>query len=211
MELTDDSGGEGYARYPTVEGEVILGDRAYATARGIYAVKGNNAHVVARLNPHNLRICNRNRERIFMLERENEVPKTGAIEFDIVIPVPPEKRSRSHKSWILAQAVAWIPARIVAGRTRNGDVIWILTTLSSAEASALRILELYRLRWQIELLFKRLKSLLHLDTLPSRRGPKAKSWMLARLLAAALAQKLVQPSGPFSPWGYELREERIHA
>jgi len=211
VELTDDSGGEGYARHPTVVGEVILGDRAYATARGIYAVRGKNAHVVARLNPHALRICATNRERIFILERENEIPNTGAIEFDIVIPVPPEKRSKSHKSWSLSKAVAWIPARIVAGRTRDGDVIWILTTLSNAEASALRILELYRLRWQIELLFKRLKSLLHLDNLPSRQGPTAKSWMLARLLAAALAQKLVRPSGPFSPWGYELREERIHA
>jgi hypothetical protein len=28
--------------------------------------------------------------------------------------------------------------------------------------------------------------------------------MLARLIAAALAQRLVQPSGPLSPWGYEL-------
>jgi len=64
---------------------------------------------------------------------------------------------------------------------------------------------LYRLRWQIELLFKRLKSLLHLDALPSREGPTAKSWMLARLTAAALAQRLVQPAGPLSPWGYVLR------
>ena len=69
---------------------------------------------------------------------------------------------------------------------------------------------LYRLRWQIELLFKRLKSLLHRDTLPSRQGPTAKSWMLARLIAAALAQRLVQPSGPLSPWGYELRIDSLH-
>jgi hypothetical protein len=67
---------------------------------------------------------------------------------------------------------------------------------------------LYRLRWQIELLFKRLKSLLHLDTLPSRQGPTAKSWMLARFLAAALAQRLVEPNGPLSPWGYEIRSEQ---
>ena len=62
-------------------------------------------------------------------------------------------------------------------------------------------MQLYRLRWQIELFFKRLKSLLHLDTLPSRQGPTAKSWMLARFLAAALAQRLVQPAGPLSAGG----------
>jgi hypothetical protein len=54
-----------------------------------------------------------------------------------------------------------------------------------------------------------LKSLLHLDALPSREGPTAKSWMLARLIAAALAQRLVQPAGPLSPWGYILREHRL--
>ena len=61
--------------------------------------------------------------------------------------------------------------------------------------SPVEILELYRLRWQIELLFKHLKPLLHLDSLPSRRGPTARSWMLARFLAAALAQKLLDPEG----------------
>ena len=42
---------------------------------------------------------------------------------------------------------------------------------------------------------------------PSREGPTAKSWMLARLIAAGLAQRLVQPYGPLSPWGYELRSK----
>jgi len=211
VELTDDRGGEGYARHPLRAGEVVLGDRAYATARGIYAVRTASAHVVARLNPHALRICGENRKRIFILAEEEKVPKVGAIEFNIIVPIPPEKRSKTHKTWSLSKAVAWIPARVVAARTREGKVIWILTTLPSEQVTPLRIMELYRLRWQIELLFKRLKSLLHLDTLPSRKGPTAKSWMLARLLAAALAQKLVQPAGPFSPWGYELREERLHA
>ncbi|MBI3417381.1 MAG: transposase [Verrucomicrobia bacterium] len=83
--------------------------------------------------------------------------------------------------------------------------------MDCTQASALQILELYRVRWQIELLFKRLKSLLHLDALPSRQGPTAKSWMLARLLAASLAQKLVTPAGPLSPWGYELQPVWLHS
>jgi hypothetical protein len=99
----------------------------------------------------------------------------------------------------------------VAARTREGTVIWLLTTLSAEQASWRELMQLYRLRWQIELFFKRLKSLLHLDALPSRQGPTAKSWMLARFLAAALAQKLVQPAGPLSPWGYELGETLVHA
>ncbi len=147
---------------------------------------------------------------IYLEEKEAQVPATGAIEFKILIPVPP-KPTKSHKTWDSAKAVAWISARAIAARTRTGEVIWILTTLDATVLPAVAAMALYRLRWQIELLFKRLKSLLHLDTLPSRQGPTAKSWMLARLIAAALAQRLVQPSGPLSPWGYQLRTEPLHA
>lgn len=205
VELTDERGGEGLTRHRIEAGEVVLGDRAYATARGVYAVHAAGAKVVVRLNPHTLRVCDQNRQRISLLSNEIEVPTVGAIEYEILIPIPPEKSSKSHKSWDLRKAIAWVPARAIAARTRHGDAIWILTTLEASQLPAMAAMQLYRLRWQIELLFKRLKSLLHLDTLPSRRGPTAKSWMLARFLAAALAHRLVQPSGPLSPYGYELR------
>ena len=210
VELTGHEGGEKLARYPVQAGEVILGDRAYATAREVHAVREAGAHVLVRFNPVTLRACDHNRKRIYLKKWERKVPKVGGIEFAILIPVPP-KPTKSHKTWDSAKAIAWVPARALAGRTREDEVIWVLTTVPKRELPTISGLELFRFRWQIELLFKRLKSLLHLDTLPSRQGPTAKSWMLARLLAAALAQRLVQPSGPLSPWGYELRTEELHA
>ena len=210
VELTDDSGGEKLARHRVGAGELVLGDRAYGTARGVYAARQAEAHVAVRFNPATLRTCDEHRCRLFLQEKETEVPITGAVEFSITIPVPPI-RTKSRKTWDSAQAIDWIPARAVAARTRHGEVIWILTTLSSAELPALAVMGLYRLRWQIELFFKRLKSLLHFDTLPSREGPTAKTWMLARLIAAALAQRLVQPSGPLSPWGYQLPTQSAQA
>jgi hypothetical protein len=204
VELTDDSGGEKLGRHHLGASEVVLGDRAYATARGLYAVRQEEAHVVVRFNPATLRTCDEKRRRIHLTDKEPEIPKVGAVEFKITVPVPPPPR-RSHKTWNSAKAIAWISARAIAARTRTGEVTWVLTTLPAKQMPAIGILGLYRVRWQIELLFKRLKSLLHLDALPSREGPTAKSWMLARLIAAALAQRLVQPSGPLSPWGYALR------
>lgn len=211
VELTGNEGGEKLARHAARAGEVILGDRAYATARGVHAMRQAEAHVLVRLNPVTLRMCDENKKRIYLEKRVRKVPKVGGMEFSILIPIPP-KPTKSHRIWDSAKAIAWIPARVIAGRTREGQVIWVLTTVPQQQLSTASALELYRFRWQIELLFKRLKSLLHLDTLPSRQGPTAKTWMLARLLAAALAQQLVQPSGPLSPWGYQLRpqEKELH-
>lgn len=204
VELTDDSGGEKFGRHRFRAGEVVLGDRAYGMARGIHAVRQAEAHVIARFNPDTLRTYDERRQRIYLAQEEAKIATLGEVEYKLLIPVPP-KATKSHKPWNIEKAIAWIPARAIAARTRSGEVIWILTTLDSLSLPALAVMGLYRLRWQIELLFKRLKSLLHLDTLPSREGPTAKTWMLARLIAAALAQRLVQPSGPLSPWGYELR------
>lgn len=210
VELTDALGGESLARHSFREGEVVLGDRAYATARGIAAVRASQADLVVRLNPHILRLCSEQRQR-FELLRE-EIPAVGEKTFDLLAPIPPDDlpRTKSHQPWPIKRAKDWIAVRVVAARTRKGEVIWVLTSLSEARLPAPQVLELYRLRWQVELLFKRLKSLLHLDTLPSRQGPTAKSWILARLLAAALAQKLLDPAGALSPWGYQVGRVRLY-
>ena len=124
------------------------------------------------MNPHTLRLCDENRRVISLRRRAKNAPKAGAIEYDLLVPIPPPKTSGSHKTRSLRKAVDWIDLRVVGGRTGTGEVIRVLTTLPRQEAPAPVILRLYRLRWQIELLFKRLKSLLHLDALPSRRGPQ---------------------------------------
>ena len=213
VQLTDETVREGYGRHPLEKRDVILGDRAYATARGVHAVRSCHAHVTVRLNPHTMRVCGRTRRKMHLLSRAGEVPQTGGKDFSILIPIPPERQTRSHKPWRREHAIAWESARVTAGRTRTGEIIWVLSTRRggpTADFPPLYILSLCRLRWQIELVFKRLKSLLDLDALPSRQGPTAKSWMLAKSLTAAVAQKLAEPSGAPSPWGYELCEGRLY-
>ena len=210
VELTDAHGGEGYGRHRLEAGEVILGDRAYATARGLHFIHRRGAYAVVRLNPFTLRVCDQHRNRVKIIEQECSVPKTGAVEFEYLIPVPPKTYTKSHRTWSLRNAVAWLRVRVVAARNKRGEVIWVIATLPRTVADATDVMELYRLRWQVELFFKRLKSQLHIDKLPSRKGPTAKSWILGRLIVAALAQKLVSPSGSFSPWGYNLRKAGTH-
>jgi len=209
--LTDCHGGESFRQHPVKAGDLVLGDRMYARARGIHAVRLKEAHVLVRLSPQSIRICDNERQILDLGRKEADIPAVGPVEIEVLVPVPPQSYRNGDTPWKLKNAQAWIPARLIGGRTRNGEAIWLLTTVPGVDLKPETVLVLYRLRWQIELAFKRLKSLLHLDTLPSRQGPTARSWMLARFLAAALAQQLVEPSGALSPWGYEVRPTGLYA
>ena len=75
----------------------------------------------------------------------------------------------------------------------------VVTSLPAKGYKAKDILAVYRLRWQIELAFKRLKSLLHMDKLPTRAEPTSRSWLYAHLIVALLSDDLSQEFLESSP------------
>ena len=76
----------------------------------------------------------------------------------------------------------------------------VLTTLM--QPSVPDIMEFYRRRWQIELSFKRLKSLLQLGHLKKTDKEGAKAWLQGKLLVACLIESLILTAERFPPWGY---------
>jgi len=82
--------------------------------------------------------------------------------------------------------------------------VW--TTLAES-FPALLVLELYRLRWQIELAFKRMKSILGLGHLPKKDPVSARAWLHGKIFASLLVERMVEAADTFSPWGYRLDSE----
>ena len=80
--------------------------------------------------------------------------------------------------------------------------VMIFTTLPVTRLGAADVLELYRMRWQIELAFKRLKQLLKLGRLPHKNAQAAQGWVLAKLVIALLLETLYRNARAISPWGY---------
>ncbi|WP_157919481.1 transposase, partial [Escherichia coli] len=115
----------------------------------------------------------------------------------IAVSLPPEKALIS-KTRLLSENRR--KGRVVQAETLEaaGHVL-LLTSLPEDEYSAEQVADCYRLRWQIELAFKRLKSLLHLDALRAKEPELAKAWIFANLLAAFLIDDIIQPSLDFSP------------
>ena len=78
----------------------------------------------------------------------------------------------------------------------------LFTTVPKARVSASRVIELYRLRWLVELHIKRDKSIGGLDHLPNFREDTIESWVSGKLLALALARRFAE--APFPPWGVDV-------
>jgi SRSO17 transposase len=84
----------------------------------------------------------------------------------------------------------------------------VLTTLPAQVLSAEQVLEMYRGRWQIELVFKRLKSILGLGHLPKHDPEGARGWLHGKLFVAFLVEALLRAGESFFPWGYPLQAQR---
>lgn len=87
------------------------------------------------------------------------------------------------------------------------DYILVLTNLVDSTVEVHQILNLYRLRWQIELAFKRLKSIMGLGHLPKHDPQSCRAWLHGKLFIALLVEMLVEEARLFSPWGYPLGQD----
>ena len=85
------------------------------------------------------------------------------------------------------------------------NYVMVLTTFPQETFPAELILESYRFRWQIELVFKRFKQIAQLGHLPKYDQESAKAWLYGKLFVALLTEKLIQHASALSPWGYSFQ------
>ena len=81
------------------------------------------------------------------------------------------------------------------------EYILVLTSAPVSMLPTQAVLEFYRCRWQVELAFKRLKSLLAMGHVPKSDDASAKGWMQAKILTALLIERTIMEARLFSPWG----------
>ena len=87
---------------------------------------------------------------------------------------------------------------------RFARYVIVFTTYPPEEFPAADVLEWYRLRWQVELVFKRFKSLARLGHLPKYDDDSAQAWLYGKLLVALLVEKVLCHARAVSPWGYNV-------
>jgi hypothetical protein len=220
IELTDASGGETLSRFAFSPGEVVVADRGYAHRRGLHNVIAAKAEFLVRINWQNMPLQTHTGVPLDMFHFLRDLPEIRAQDQAVLIapavsarlPALPARLVAIRKSEAAAEATRQTVLRMSAKKGHTVDprslesaaYVILLTSLPAERISAASILELYRFRWQVELVFKRLKSLLRLGRVPARDAPLARSFLFAKLLAALLLEDFTDRFLAFSPWGYPL-------
>ena len=218
VELTDHRGGETLTRFPLEPGDIMVGDRGYSHRRGIHTVVKAGADFLIRLNWQNVPLEQRSGEPFDLLGALRGLPEADAGDFDVRVkpsdktPAMPARLVAIRKSEAAAEAARQrvMKERAKKGRTLDprtleaAGYIFVLTSLPSDVLDAKDALDIYRFRWQIELAFKRMKSLLFLGDLPARDPPLARCFLYSKLLAALLLEDFTNDFLSFSPWGFRL-------
>jgi hypothetical protein len=207
--LTTDRVAESVSRTRIGPKRTMVFDRGYARVRDIAAVLAAGSDVVTRIGWRSLRLRDAQGQRIDLLALlpagsgvvEHEVWLQGiARPLRLVLQrLPPgqaetqAKRTRRRAS----KRCQKLDPRTLAA---NGCMM-LLTTLPGGQVPPAQVVKLYQARWQVELGFKRMKSLGGLDRLPASDPALARSWLLAQLIAAVLTEDLVGRIAGFSPQG----------
>jgi hypothetical protein len=215
-EVTDSTGGETYTRVPVSPGDIILGDRGYCHREGVAHVLDHGGDVVVRLNANSFPLLDAEGKPLDLLATmrsiEGHAPQSWPVRFEVKHRGYAARLCAVRKS---ASAAQLSKERLLKAARKKGKVvrpetlelaeyIFVLATPGLDDLTAAQVLELYRARWQVELGFKRLKSLFDAGSAPNRDPEAVRSWIYAKLLAVLLIERLGEESRLFSPWGFPL-------
>lgn len=201
MRVTDVQTGESLKLYELQAGDIVIADRGYARFTDIEYVLENEGQVIIRYAPHILPLLN---EAGAELKLADEL---WAIEGNIMSRKVVCKKDESKAEFFLhcfrlpSEKAAQARRKKKAKAKKDGRKLkketleyaeWtlILTSLKPSEVSAEEIGQIYRLRWQIEIVIKRLKSVLQIDHLRSRLGSKlSEVYLLGKSVYALLIER----------------------
>jgi hypothetical protein len=201
VKVTDAHEGESLAHYPLQDGDVVVADRGYNSARAVIECADRGVAVVVRYNPHSLNRYDAAGAKIDWLaelqtttETERCIPVRVQVAGQFIAGhlhgcrLPPAQAAEARRR---VQAQARKKGRQAHARTLAlAEWVLVLTTLPPAVLPTATVLALYRVRWQVELVIKRWKSIVNIDQLRARQGsPLADLYLHGKLLYAWVLEK----------------------
>jgi ribosomal protein S9 len=221
FKVTAPTTGESFKHFSVKRGDLMIGDRNFGKKPGIAHVVAHGGHVLVRINLTNTVFFERANNRRFDIVEHLSGLRDGDIgDWDVCV---------NDEGNVIAGRICAIKKSIAAAEKakrkirqeakkkkrqtrpetlKSAEYVFVFTTLGR-NFSADKILEIYRVRWQVELAFKRLKSLLKMGDLTKFDPSSVMAWIHAKLLIAVLIEAARAAGNSFFPWGYPIHEDPL--
>ncbi len=219
LEVSDGRGAESLLRCAPTPGEVAIADRGYARARELRACLDafgpQSRDFIVRVGWHALVLRDAKGGPFNLIETLAGLPgetrahewavqlvgdsaqQTAPLALRLIALALPADKAEANRQKLKRRASR--DQQRLDPRSLVAAGFMVLVTSLPAEIPASEICAVYRLRWQIELAFKRLKSLIHIDRLPTRTERGSLSWLYAHLIMALLSDDMNQELLEFFP------------
>jgi len=202
VKVTDAHESEHLDHYPLQEGDVVVLDRGYNQAQMWIDHADRGISLIVRYNPHSLNLYDAEGRKI-----EVDAVLRKATTAEVGLPVQVRGKQKEfmkgylHARRLPAAQAAQARRRARAEARKKGRTVqqrtlalaeWVLlfTTLAPEVLPTETAMALYRVRWQVELAIKRLKSILNIDHLRAKKDSVlADLYLHGKLLYAWVIEK----------------------
>lgn len=213
VHVTDAGVAESLTLFEVRAGDILMADRGFARRAGVRWARQQQADVLLRASLRSLPLRRRDGKPLQLLSMLGALQVGACAEWPARIDDDEdhavEVRVCAYKKTAAQMQAAVKTIELEArkkGRQPRAETLeaagYVIVVTTLAQPSAAQIMEFYRRRWQVELAFKRLKSLLQLGHLKKFDKDGARAWLQGKLLVACLIDKLILTAERFSPWGY---------
>lgn len=205
VRVTPIAEGETLRNFVWRAGMLVIVDRGYSNGPGILWVVDCGADVLVRVNRGALPVYDEDGLAIDVIEWCKGLQGHRATERAVTVAAGAGRNRREQAGRLIGFRLPDDEARDARDRVRREEgpsvtteqleaagYVVLFTTAPASRLSAHRCVEAYRLRWQVELLFKRWKSLCHFDRLPNYREDTICSWLTAKVLLGLLLDKAAE-------------------
>jgi len=209
--------GESFVRFNVKPGDLFIGDRGFARRPGIAHVFKGGGDVLVRINLASVSFADEKGTPFPIIEHLRTLSGKKIGDWKVWLPhnniMVPGRICAIKKNKMAAEKAQLKSlrensrkgAKVRSETLESAAYIFVFTTLKQ-DVKPTTILEMYRGRWQIELVFKRLKSVVALGHLKKKDFEAAQAWIHGKLFVAFLIEALIVAGERFFPWGYPISE-----
>lgn len=215
--ITDEKTGETLKNFEIRKKDLIIADRAYATITGMEYCLENGGDFILRIRNKAFNLYNAEREQVFLTDWLKTLDGDASCAMFYyrdsqknyknvricALPKTEEEIKKEEKRLKKKESKKQIK---ISDDTKFSHRYMFVATSLPETFTAEDILSIYRLRWQMEMVFKRYKSILGAGSVPVKTKEATEAWINGKMMLALLIEKFIG-SVDFSPSGKSRKKQ----